>query len=260
MPCYFSILHMSTSRYLTWNPFSSQNFFGGMYTDDCEMTLGLMRGLMAEGVSLGESGMIDWWRREYERSQSHFWSTRVWAMFGVGRNGHGSMRWVYEGSKSIDEVRKFQTARTHPGNAGPMRALPISFIADPLVRLQLAVRNSDSTHPHPKSRAATFAIVEAGAWLMLRKQAFKTVISACIECLKLNPEIFDQETVRYLEVVDALPDYHQYSTENSVGSGWLSLLEQLQLWVSQPIGWATEMRGSQVRGLDSRCVLLRSYM
>ena len=33
----------------------------------------------------------------------------------MGRTGHGSIRLVYEGSKTIDEVREMQRQRHYPG-------------------------------------------------------------------------------------------------------------------------------------------------
>mmetsp|Transcript_18180 Transcript_18180/g.23933 ORF Transcript_18180/g.23933 Transcript_18180/m.23933 type:complete len:415 (-) Transcript_18180:129-1373(-) len=238
-------------RYFTWDRHSSQNFICGMYTDDCEMTVGLMKALLSpKGVNIDADDMIEWWRKEYENSKKHFLSTRLWALFGVGRNGHGSIGGVYRGEKNITDVRNFQVSRTYPGNAGPMRCLPISFIKDEKARLKLSLANSNSTHPHQKSRAATVLMAEAGRYLMVDKADPKGVIQFCIEMLSTFEQsmelssAYDEETLKYLKTVDSLSDYHSYGDK----------MERLPLSVlcgPQPIAWATKMQKSEIHGLDA---------
>lgn len=56
---------------------------------------------------------------------------------------------VFRGKASIQEVKDLQAARPDPGNAPPMRALPLAFLA-PADLERLAELNADATHPHPK--------------------------------------------------------------------------------------------------------------
>ena len=48
---------------------SGRNFLAGMYTDDCEMTAGLMHALMADGLKgeLDGDDMLQWWYEEYQK-------------------------------------------------------------------------------------------------------------------------------------------------------------------------------------------------
>merc|ERR1712232_1175413 len=74
-----------------------QNYQEGMYTDDCEMTMGLMHALMHDdrkGLLTGDD-MIRWWKDEYEKGAGHYLLSRTWALVGVGRNGHGGISKVY---------------------------------------------------------------------------------------------------------------------------------------------------------------------
>eukprot|EP00401_Gymnodinium_catenatum_P080264 CAMPEP_0117596608 /NCGR_PEP_ID=MMETSP0784-20121206/74406_1 /TAXON_ID=39447 /ORGANISM="" /LENGTH=144 /DNA_ID=CAMNT_0005398907 /DNA_START=1 /DNA_END=431 /DNA_ORIENTATION=+ len=71
----------------------------------------------------------------------------------------------------------------YPGNAPPMRALPLAFLPDDLM-LRYSMANAESTHPHPKALVvASLRGLDAAG----------------------DTDGADEETLRYLERVDALP-------------------------------------------------------
>jgi len=45
----------------------------GMYTDDCEMTVGLMHALVADDMAgnLTPDAMLSYWKREYDSARRH---------------------------------------------------------------------------------------------------------------------------------------------------------------------------------------------
>ena len=45
----------------------------------------------------------------------------------------------------------FGIPKEFPGNAPPMRALPLAFLDDAAEREKLAILNADTTHPHPRA-------------------------------------------------------------------------------------------------------------
>ena len=74
-----------------------------MYTDDCEMTTGLMHALMKTPLeSLDKDrmviifsrdiqhrmGKIDFWREEYLKARFHYLLSYIWSLCGVGKNKH----------------------------------------------------------------------------------------------------------------------------------------------------------------------------
>merc|ERR1712232_1102442 len=99
------------------------------YSDDCEMTVGLMKALMKYGLALGEQGMLQAWEEE-------------WRLEGRQRIGHGSIRHVWSGEQTLEQIRELQKNKDPPGNAPPMRSLPLCFLADK-DRHRLCVANAD---------------------------------------------------------------------------------------------------------------------
>eukprot|EP00038_Savillea_parva_P014740 m.217170 g.217170 ORF g.217170 m.217170 type:complete len:406 (+) comp28963_c0_seq1:164-1381(+) len=177
----------------------------GMYSDDTEMTVGLMKGLMKDGIALDMDGMLRAWRDEWELSKQR----PPPATPNVGRQGHGSIRYVFQGTKTIAEVRASQARRTNPGNAPPMRSLPLCFF--PLhERARLCVANAHTTHPHPRAVAASWVIATAARYLAVEHGPPDRLLEVVIASLRDTPSVHDAATVEHLTAVSALPDYHIY--------------------------------------------------
>eukprot|EP00927_Polykrikos_kofoidii_P024985 TRINITY_DN22557_c1_g1_i1.p1 TRINITY_DN22557_c1_g1~~TRINITY_DN22557_c1_g1_i1.p1 ORF type:complete len:671 (-),score=106.16 TRINITY_DN22557_c1_g1_i1:472-2484(-) len=193
---------------------AGQNFLPGMYTDDCEMTLGLIHALMDPVVagSPTKDDMLRHWKDEYVRGQSHYLLSRFWALGGIGRNGHGGIASVFSGSSSIEKMRERISKMRYPGNAPPMRALPLAFVAGDARLVELAKANADATHPHIKARAASLGVAVAARCFLLERVASSDFIGAVgrelqrLDALSESPgEMVDAETLEYLVGVDALP-------------------------------------------------------
>lgn len=123
---------------------------------------------------------------------------------GYKRNGHGSIRLVYNGEKDIEEIRDFQRNKTYPGNAPPMRAIPIGFVKEERINEYAAV-NATSTHPHPKAVDASILIARAARGLLVEGIGHEELIGYCLRF------IADPETIETLKAADRLhgPDLLQ---------------------------------------------------
>jgi ADP-ribosylglycohydrolase len=119
---------------------------------------------------------------------------------GFGRNGHGSMRWYYEGAQSMEQIRAFQRERQYPGNAPPMRAVPLGFLPSERINAY-AIINADATHPHPKARAASILVARATEFLLCKQGLSVDLISYCLA----HMEGIDNETSDLLLQVGQLP-------------------------------------------------------
>eukprot|EP00468_Gymnochlora_sp_CCMP2014_P004152 CAMPEP_0167746356 /NCGR_PEP_ID=MMETSP0110_2-20121227/3668_1 /TAXON_ID=629695 /ORGANISM="Gymnochlora sp., Strain CCMP2014" /LENGTH=308 /DNA_ID=CAMNT_0007631113 /DNA_START=87 /DNA_END=1014 /DNA_ORIENTATION=- len=155
------------------------------------------------------------WLEEYHRSKKHFLRTKLYGMFGIGRQGHGSIARYYYGLKSLKTIQNAQNGRENPGNAPPMRSIPFAFISDEKdERLKLCIVNSDTTHPHPKARLASYLIATALSYLISNPSDQSSIIKHCIKVAKTlksrAKEAYDPETIRYLMSVDELKDYHSF--------------------------------------------------
>lgn len=148
----------------------SKNYIDWNYSDDTEMTIGLIKALMS-GEQLSEDLLIQYWSLEYHKGI---------LKNGFGRNGHGSMSWFFEGNKSIEEIRDFQRDRPFPGNAPPMRAMPLGFLPSSLIN-DYAIINANATHPHPKAQAASIIIARATEFLLLKKGQQQELVTYCLE-------------------------------------------------------------------------------
>merc|ERR1719210_976024 len=67
----------------------------GMYSDDCEMTVGLMNALIQKGTALDSTAMLQAWRDE-------------WELAGRQRIGHGSIRFFWSGQQPLEEIQQAQ--------------------------------------------------------------------------------------------------------------------------------------------------------
>eukprot|EP00928_Gymnodinium_smaydae_P005345 TRINITY_DN11825_c0_g1_i1.p1 TRINITY_DN11825_c0_g1~~TRINITY_DN11825_c0_g1_i1.p1 ORF type:complete len:606 (-),score=66.17 TRINITY_DN11825_c0_g1_i1:268-2064(-) len=192
------------------NSGAGQNYMPGMYTDDLEMTLGLAHALMQKENPTADD-MLAFWKDEYFRGQEHYLHTRFWALAGIGRNGHGGIASVYSGSCTIENMRSRISGMRYPGNAPPMRALPLAFVADDARLTELARRNADATHPHIKARAASLGIAIVGRYVVIERGALDGLIPHLTRRLaELNEadpskSMVDEETLTYLREVDELP-------------------------------------------------------
>lgn len=167
------------------------------YTDDTEMTIGCIKAVLSNQRFTVDL-LIDYWQKEFIDDKKRK---------GFGRNGHGSMRWFYEGSKSIEEIRNFQNNRPYPGNAPTMRAIPFGLIPEKLIE-PYALVNADATHPHPKASASSILIARATHYLLVKTENPFKLIPYCQSFIKG----IDQETFLLLNAVDKLPA-PEYLTE-----------------------------------------------
>lgn len=199
---------------------AGQNYQPGMYTDDCEMTVGFIHALMQDNGKgkLSKDDLIRWWKAEYDKGQSHYLLARVWGLVGVGRNGHGGIAAVYNAPEEswpelLGVMREKLSKMAYPGNAPPMRALPLAFLPDDLM-LQYAIANSETTHPHPKATTASLCIALAARRFVLQRAPPASLISDVVDDLRAlcashkmpaaAGVLPDEETLHYLGQVNAL--------------------------------------------------------
>ena len=183
--------HVDFSTYLhTRDNEDGHLYRAGDYTDDAEMTIGLMKAIMA-GEAGNPDALVRFWQEEYELGK---------AQKGFARVGHGSMRWFFVGEQSIEDIRNYQRNKPYPGNAPPMRAVPLGFLPTEQINA-LAIANADATHPHPKARAASILIARATEFLLVKGGKQSELIAYCL------PHIagIDAETEALLHQIACLP-------------------------------------------------------
>eukprot|EP00928_Gymnodinium_smaydae_P004138 TRINITY_DN11438_c0_g3_i2.p1 TRINITY_DN11438_c0_g3~~TRINITY_DN11438_c0_g3_i2.p1 ORF type:complete len:415 (+),score=72.67 TRINITY_DN11438_c0_g3_i2:61-1245(+) len=185
-------------------PHDVYNHVPGMYSDDCEMTVGLMKALLGpKGQNIEAPEMLAAWRAEWDLAKLR----PPPAEPGGERTGHGSVKGWFKGEKPIEEVQAFQAAKSEPGNAPPMRSLPLAFV-DASERERLCAANADATHPHPRARAASFLVATAGSWLLEGGEQSK-VLGVCLAALQAS-KLAEPDTEEHLSRLEALPDYHDF--------------------------------------------------
>ena len=91
-----------------------QNFIPGMFTDDTEMTLGLIHALLERDPNdvdtcrdqhlRWENVMISQWKHEYAKAPGRYVLAQLWSRLGVGRNGHGGILRVYKGVCTVQQL------------------------------------------------------------------------------------------------------------------------------------------------------------
>lgn len=170
----------------------SRGYRKGDYSDDCEMTVGLIKALM-DPRQFSQELLLEKWRAEYDEAEV--------AREGVPRPGHGGIKDYFEGEKTLDEVRANQSPakRDYPGNAPPMRAVPLGLINSSVMN-KYAIINADSTHPHPKARAASILVARAAEYMLVLQGPSSGIITYCRNFVNE----LDQETFDYLETVNLL--------------------------------------------------------
>ena len=176
----------------------TENYKAWDYTDDTEMTIGVIKALLENNTFTGDL-LVEKWKEEYDRGILEK---------GYGRNGHGSMRWFYSGEKSIKEIRAFQSKRNNPGNAPAMRAVPLGLIDEKLINEYAAI-NANATHPNINAIISSQCIARAAEFILIKKKDPKEVITYCMEAVELN-----EEYRSYLSSVEQLGNYDELSEKD----------------------------------------------
>ena len=169
----------------------SETYNLGDYTDDAEMTIGLVKALLS-GKAFTKELLIDYWKKEYTQSMHDK---------GHYRHGYGIIKHYFKGTKTLEEIKEIQKNLKYPGNAPPMRAIPLGLLKDELIN-HYAIINAESTHPHPKAVAASILVARAAEYVSVQEADQKDVISYC----KGQVKGIDEETDNQLNLVDQLPD------------------------------------------------------
>lgn len=164
------------------------------YTDDAEMTVALAKAMMS-GKPFTEALLVDYFTQEFDLG---------FRQKGYKRNGHGSMRLFFSGEKNIEEIQSFQRDKRYPGNAPPMRAIPLAFAPENQIDA-MAAMNATCTHPHPLAVASSILIARAAQGLLLKDVPHEGIISYCLDFID------EPETIALLKAADQLPAPEQLS-------------------------------------------------
>ncbi len=164
-----------------------ENYKPGFYSDDTEHSIGVLKALM-DPRRFNIDLLLELWLDEYLIDKLGK---------GYPRQGHGSIKQWYEGKKPIEAIQDSQRDRDDPGNAPPMRAVPLGF-ANPEHMNEYAIINADATHPHPKGRAASILVARAAEHLVVRRGEQNKVIFHCKQFID------DEDTLALLEQADNL--------------------------------------------------------
>ncbi len=159
------------------------------YTDDTEMSIAVAKALMSK-EEFTEELLVNYFTDEYLLG---------YKIKGYKRNGHGAIRWLYNGEKTLEEIKQLQVIKPYPGNAPPMRAIPIGFIKEDKINLYASL-NATCTHPHPKAIDASILIARATRTLLIEEINKNDLISHCLNYIS------DKETIDKLKIVDQLPE------------------------------------------------------
>ncbi len=175
-----------TKNYTEWN-----------YTDDTEMTIGVIKALLSN-QEFSKELLIEKWKEEYDLGIDKK---------GIGRNGHGSMSWYYSGEMTIEQIRNFQRNRNNPGNAPAMRSVPIGLLNENLINIYAEI-NANATHPNINAILSSQCIARCAEYLIVKQGAKENLINYCLKTVSLNKEYKD-----YLNEVNNLGEYENL-TEN----------------------------------------------
>ncbi|MEO0468781.1 MAG: ADP-ribosylglycohydrolase family protein [Bacteroidota bacterium] len=173
----------------------TRNYQPWDYTDDTEMTIGLIEALLS-GADFTCELLVSEWEKEYRRGL---------AEKGYGRNGHGSMAWYYRGEKSLEAIRAFQRDRPNPGNAPVMRVVPLGLLPSHLINAYAQI-NAEATHPHPHAIMASQCVARAAEYMLVQKGEAQGIISYCRHSVEL-----DRDFTHYLQTVEQLPAFPSFS-------------------------------------------------
>lgn len=178
----------------------TKNYMAWDYTDDTEMTIGVLKALIAEEAFSSEL-LIKKWKEEYEKGIKEK---------GYGRNGHGSMSWYYSGAKTIAAIRAFQRKRNNPGNAPAMRAVLLGLVSETLIN-EYARINAIATHPNINAILSSQCIARASEYLLQKNGNQQYIIDYCRSKIELNEEYTD-----YLTQVDQLGAYETLTEKDLI--------------------------------------------
>ena len=176
----------------------TKNYNPWDYTDDTEMTLGLINALISK-ENFSEDLLVRKWKEEYDYGI---------ARKGYGRNGHGSMSWYYSGDKTIEQIRDFQRNRPNPGNAPAMRSVPLGLLDEKLIN-KYAFINANATHPNINAVLSSQCIARASEYILVKKGNAANIIKYCINKIEFNDEY-----KKYLAEVDNIELYQNLSSED----------------------------------------------
>ncbi|MEL6634879.1 MAG: ADP-ribosylglycohydrolase family protein [Bacteroidota bacterium] len=176
----------------------TENYTPWDYTDDTEMTIGVIKALCAEEPFTTEL-LIRKWKEEYEIGINQK---------GYGRNGHGSMRWFFSGEMTIEQIRDFQRNRMNPGNAPAMRALPIGFMRADLIHAYARI-NANATHPNIQAIISSECIARSAEYVLVKQGRLENIIDYCLKHVPMN-----QEYQHYLSDVDQLDAYEKLTASD----------------------------------------------
>jgi ADP-ribosylglycohydrolase len=168
-----------------------QDYLPWDYTDDTEMTIGLIKALVS-GETFGAELLLRNIVAEYEDGKQRK---------GHGRNGHGSLRWYFDGDKTIAEILDFQRHRPNPGNAPAVRAVPLGLLPDHLIN-GFAEINAHATHPNILATLASQCIARASSWMIAQHGDADGLFQYCQDTIAFNHEYGD-----YLTQVAVLPTF-----------------------------------------------------
>ncbi len=155
----------------------TENYKAWDYTDDTEMTIGVIKALNSK-EEFNKNLLIKKWTEEYQKGIDEK---------GYGRNGHGSMRWYFSGEKTIEEIREFQRFRQNPGNAPAMRSVSLGLIDTKLMNKYAAI-NANATHPNINAVLSSQCVARAAEFLIVKKGNKKDIIKYCFDTIHLNEE------------------------------------------------------------------------
>lgn len=179
-------------------PVFTKNYQSWDYTDDTEMTVGLIKALCS-GEPFTEDLLVRQWLEEYRSGQRQK---------GFGRHGHGSMAWFFEGTHTIEELRDFQRHRPNPGNAPAMRAVPLGLLDEALINRYAAI-NANATHPNPLAVQSSQCVARAAHFLLVLHGDPAQIVEYCLDTVD-----FDEEYRTYLTQVAQLPAFEALTDDD----------------------------------------------
>jgi len=171
----------------------TKNYHAWEYTDDTEMTIGVMKALLSD-QDFTTDLLVQSWKEEYDLGIQKK---------GYGRNGHGSMSWYFSGKMTIQQIRDFQRNRNNPGNAPAMRSIPLGLLKEDLINTYAEI-NANATHPNINAVLSSQCIARSVEYLLVKQGNKENIIDYCLTSVNLNKEY---ET--YLTKVNALGSYER---------------------------------------------------
>lgn len=180
-------LEAFTKNYVPWD-----------YTDDTEMTVGTIKALITN-EPLTTDLLIKKWTEEYKAGENSK---------GFGRNGHGSMRWYYDGEMTIDQIRDFQRDRPNPSNAPAMRTIPFGLLPPDKIEAY-AVLNAYATHPNEIAALSSLTIARAAEFILVKQGEQSEVINYCLDTINLNTEY-----ATYFSAINTIAETDVFTEEN----------------------------------------------